>query len=91
MTEKQVHVFYSGMVQGVGFRYRVRTIAVAAEVLGWVRNLADGRVELIAEASDKKLADFLGQIDMSLGDYIKNKQLSWSKPEGCFKTFLIVF
>ncbi|MFH1062437.1 MAG: acylphosphatase [Candidatus Omnitrophota bacterium] len=91
MTAQQVHVYYSGMVQGVGFRYQVRTIAAGCKVTGWVRNLVDGRVELVAEGAKETLENFLDQIDQSLGDYIRNKQLSWNKPEGCFKTFQIVF
>jgi acylphosphatase len=43
MTAKQV--FYSGRVQGVGFRYTVKQIASGYEITGFVRNLPDGRVE----------------------------------------------
>ena len=46
-----MQVFYSGHVQGVGFRYTVKTVAWGFEVTGTVRNLQDGRVELIAEGA----------------------------------------
>ena len=46
---KRAHVFYSGRVQGVGFRYSTREVACGYEVTGRVRNLPDGRVELVAE------------------------------------------
>ncbi len=46
-----MQVFYSGRVQGVGFRYSVRKVANEFEVTGSVRNLADGRVELVAEGN----------------------------------------
>jgi hypothetical protein len=42
-------IFYSGHVQGVGFRYNTKSVARGYEVIGTVRNLDDGRVELIAE------------------------------------------
>jgi len=46
---KHVHVFVSGMVQGVFFRARTRTEALRNNVRGWVRNLPDGRVEAVFE------------------------------------------
>jgi acylphosphatase len=46
---ERVTVFYSGRVQGVGFRVTVRQIARGFDVTGAVRNLFDGRVELVAE------------------------------------------
>lgn len=65
-------VFYSGKVQGVGFRYTVKRIAGGFEVLGWVKNLPDGRVELQAMSHDSdELAAFLQEIrDSSLGGNI---------------------
>jgi len=53
-----MQVFYSGQVQGVGFRYTVKSAARGFEVVGWVRNLADGRVELVAEGTREELEAF---------------------------------
>ncbi len=74
MTAKQV--FYSGRVQGVGFRYTVKQIASGYEVTGFVRNLPDGRVELQAAAREAdELTDFLVAIDESnLGSLIKDRE-----------------
>ena len=63
MTSKQV--FYSGYVQGVGFRYSVKQIAKGFDVVGWVRNLPDGRVELQASGEPEELVAFLAAIDQS--------------------------
>ncbi|MBU1088127.1 MAG: acylphosphatase [Candidatus Omnitrophica bacterium] len=91
MRSKQIHVYYSGMVQGVGFRYQVRNIATEFAVLGLVRNLADGRVELIAEAKQQTLLDFLAKIDAVLSQYVRDKQISWDKAGNDFKGFEITF
>jgi len=50
---KAVHVFVSGDVQGVGYRQGCRHTARSLDLVGWVRNLGDGRVELFAQGSDQ--------------------------------------
>ena len=50
MPRERRHVWFSGRVQGVGFRYTCQTLARGFDVAGLVRNLADGRVELVVEA-----------------------------------------
>ena len=54
-----VQVFYEGNVQGVGFRYTVRQIAKGFDVTGSVRNLPDGRVELLAAGEEDEVRAFL--------------------------------
>lgn len=75
MKNKAVHVYYSGRVQGVGFRFRTEAIATERKVSGWVKNLFDGRVELKAEASEAVLNDFLATIDAQLGYSISAKDV----------------
>ena len=55
-------VYYEGRVQGVGFRATVRGVAEGFEVNGWVRNLADGRVEMLAQGESAEIKDFLAAI-----------------------------
>jgi len=60
MTSLQV--FYEGNVQGVGFRWTVRHTATGFDVTGWVRNLADGRVELQVNGEETEVRAFLDRI-----------------------------
>ena len=62
---KTLQVHYEGHVQGVGFRYMVKTLAREYEVAGSVKNLPDGRVELIASGEAEELDDFLDAIRAS--------------------------
>ena len=65
-------MIYTGRVQGVGFRYSVKQIAAGYEVTGWVRNLADGTVELLAAGVPAEVDAFLVAVASShLGGYIK--------------------
>ena len=89
---KRVHVFYSGHVQGVGFRYSVQDIAMNLGVIGWVKNLEDRSVEVVAEGEHKALEEFLDKISKSdVSRYIKDTDVSWEKPAGEFDSFEIMF
>jgi acylphosphatase len=69
-----VQIFYEGRVQGVGFRYSVRQIAKGFNVTGWVRNLADGRVELQVSGEAEEVSAFLEGIRQSdLSSLIKKE------------------
>jgi len=89
--EKRVHVFYSGRVQGVGFRYTVQSIAEDLKVKGWVRNLHDGRVELVAQQEEEVLKEFLERIKKYFSSYIKDIQIDWEEPTDEFEDFEIRF
>jgi acylphosphatase len=88
---QRITVFYSGRVQGVGFRVTTRSLACGYEVTGIVRNLPDGRVELVAEGARSELEAFLTGIDESeLSAFIMKKQVAWEPAQGRFRGFAIV-
>ncbi len=90
MKRCRMHVFYSGFVQGVGFRYTAKSVAAGFEVTGLVRNLADGRVELAAEGEKAELELFRQAIrEAGLGHFIRDEQASWSEATGEFRGFEI--
>ena len=89
--EKRIHVYYTGKVQGVGFRYPGRDIARDLGVCGWVKNLRDGRVEVMAEAEEDVLQDFLTRINQYFSRYIQDADVSWQAATGEFKDFGIRF
>ena len=89
--KKQVHVYYSGGAQGIGFRFTAERLAEELDITGWVSNLGDGRVELVAEANEDTLKYFLGQISNTFSRYIKNTDVSWEPATGEFKDFGVRF
>jgi acylphosphatase len=66
-------VYYSGMVQGVGFRATAASIARRHAVRGWVRNLPDGRVELLADGAREAVEAFLADVRDRMGDCIRSE------------------
>ena len=67
-----MHSFFSGHVQGVGFRYQVVSTAKGFDLTGYVKNLNDGRVELLAEGDESEVLSFLETIESELDIYIKS-------------------
>lgn len=87
---QRITVIYSGHVQGVGFRYTTRTVATGFEVTGIVRNLPDGRVELIAEGQRSELEAFRTSIlDAGLAGFIRDERVTWSQAKNEFRGFEI--
>jgi acylphosphatase len=90
-NRKRTCVLYSGQVQGVGFRYTVRSVASGFEVIGTVRNLPDGRVELLAEGTGDELQAFLKAIrESGMDHFIHNEDVSWGEAKNEFRGFEIV-
>ena len=87
---KRVRVFYAGRVQGVGFRMTAEETAHALGVVGWVKNLRDGRVELIAEAEETQLNRFLEAVRTGpMKNFIQRIDVTWSHASDTFDAFEI--
>jgi acylphosphatase len=84
-------VCYTGMVQGVGFRYTTRRIASRFVVTGYVRNLPDGKVRVIAEGRGTELQRFFDAVEAELGHYIRQKEQTTAAVTGEYGTFDIRF
>lgn len=85
---KQVHLLISGFVQGVGYREFVKREAEKLGVLGWVRNLRDNRVEVIAQGDEETLKKFIKICEKGpfLAD-VKNIAIDWQEPSEIFAEF----
>jgi acylphosphatase len=79
------------MVQGVGFRYTVRRLASQFAVAGFVQNLRDGRVWLVAEGQRYELERFLGAVRAGMAHYIDNIEQTAAEATGEFRGFDIRF
>ncbi len=91
MSLVRVHVHYSGRVQGVGFRYIVKSLVTGYEVPGTIKNLADGRVEMVVEGQQLELEEFLQAIrDSGLRRNIQDEGIVWGKAEDKFRGFKII-
>jgi acylphosphatase len=92
MTQQETaacRVTYAGRVQGVGFRATASAIARSYPVTGWVRNLADGRVELHAEGERSQVAAFLDAITAHWGAFIADETRDWRAADGMHAGFRV--
>jgi acylphosphatase len=91
MSRQRLHILYTGRVQGVGFRYTTKTVACGFDVTGEVRNLSDGRVELVAEGARPELEEFQKAIqDSEVGRFVRQEVVAWSAAKNEFRGFEIV-
>ncbi len=74
---------------GVGFRYTVKRFASALKLSGWVRNIPDGRVEILVEGAKEDIERLIQQVDARFAGYIKDKEISFTSAQAKFKDFLI--
>ena len=77
-------VHFSGRVQGVGFRYTTTNVARRHDVAGYVQNLSDGRVRLVAEGEANEVERFVQAVNDSLSRYIRDRTTEQSPATGEF-------
>jgi acylphosphatase len=80
---------FSGHVQGVGFRYTVADLAKHFDVRGYVRNLPDGRVEVVAEGEEAEIAKLLERIGEKMEGFIKKRTDADAPHAGEFADFSV--
>jgi len=85
--QKRLHAEFSGCVQGVGFRFTAERLARRFPVTGFVRNLANGKVELVAEGEEKTLQEFLKAVREAFRDYVRDVETEWGNATAGFEGF----
>ena len=88
---QRIEVLFSGHVQGVGFRYTALSISRSHVVAGFVRNLADGGVELVAEGEPSEVRAFVDNVKAEMTHYIRNATESLVPATGEFTGFSVRF
>ena len=81
--------YFTGRVQGVGFRYTVKNVAQQYDVHGFVKNLPDGRVELVMEGPDPDMDLLVQDVSRRMEGYIKRMDSVENPATGEFQHFLI--
>ncbi len=88
-SRQQRTIYFHGRVQGVGFRYTTHRIAARFTVAGYVQNLPDGRVCLVAVGQSAELDRFVDALDDHLGRFVTHRQQSIQPDTGQFHRFEI--
>jgi len=91
MAKEQRRVFFSGSVQGVGFRYTACRIARRYDMVGYVRNVPDGRVECVVEGEATEIDAFLADLAAAMSDYIRQQTQTTAPHTGAYQSFGIEF
>ncbi len=87
---RRVRVYVSGVVQGVGFRYFTRRVAKELGVKGYVMNLNDGRVLVVAEGEDEQIEKLISALKVGPKTAIvKNVEVIEEEYKGEFEDFVV--
>ena len=92
MKQQRVHLLVSGKVQGVFFRQALKVVAKKNNVLGWVRNLKDGRVEAILEGDNKSINSVIEWTRIGpANSHVDDIQVSDEEFKNEFSTFEVLY
>jgi len=91
MEQTAKHIIFSGQVQGVGFRYTAHYIARRYDVTGFVRNLPDGTVEMLAQGPSEEVEAFLSDLQESFAGHIRHTKVEPIPYAGGYDDFRITF
>lgn len=75
MGETAKHIIFSGRVQGVGFRFTAHNIASRYRLVGWVRNLSDGTVEMVIQGNADDVSDCIRDISEFFSGYVTDSKI----------------
>lgn len=88
MNDVRAHLFISGIVQGVGYRYFAIRKANAYGIAGFAKNLIDGRVEVVAEGGRGLVEQFIEDLRIGpMSAHVTDIRIEWDKPAYEFKGF----
>lgn len=87
----QAHVFISGFVQGIGFRHFIKSKAQELKLTGWVKNLPDGRVEVLFQGPEEKIEKAIKECDKGpFLSEVKDIVVDWENSKVVYKDFKIM-
>ena len=90
MSILKAHIYFKGRVQGVGFRYMTQRFAKNLGLVGWVKNLPDGRVEILAQGEKNKIQNLLDELNNHFKGHIQDCQADMHEGLDSYKNFEIV-
>jgi len=90
MSFKEAYVRISGIVQGVGLRWRALQKAEELGLKGWIRNRPDGDVDAVLQGDDEKIKAMIGWMKRSPSHaLVQNIEVQWEKAEKLYENFVI--
>jgi len=84
-------IFFTGRVQGVGFRFTARRAASRRQLTGFVRNLPDGTVEMLAQGRSEDIDDCIQDLKEYFAGYLKETSIEEIPPDPRYIDFKITF
>ena len=91
MTQTAKHIIFTGQVQGVGFRFTAFNIAQRSKLTGFVRNLFDGTVEMVAQGHPDDIDNCISDIEKSFEGFLRETKAEEIPHDPTYKEFKITF